>query len=145
MLQITAETIQALVAHGEQEKPNEACGYLAAGDGIVVSHFPLTNVDHAHDHFTMDPREQFACVKEIRRRGLMVSGVYHSHPETPARPSAEDIRLAFDPTISYVIVTLLPDQERVRSFRITNGKVEEEKVIVVASPSKGKGVARRIS
>ena len=53
-------------------------------------------------------------------------GVYHSHPETPARPSAEDIRLALTPNVTYVIVSL-QDCECVvvKGFRIENGTVGE--------------------
>jgi proteasome lid subunit RPN8/RPN11 len=55
---------------------------------------------------------------------------YHSHPETPARPSDEDIRLVYDPNISYVIVSLAAGQTDVKSFRIQNGVVEKEEIEV---------------
>jgi [CysO sulfur-carrier protein]-S-L-cysteine hydrolase len=31
--------------------------------------------------------------------------IYHYHPDSPAHPSAEDIRLALTPNISYIIVS----------------------------------------
>ena len=76
------------------------------------------NLDHRHDHFTMDAREQFDAVKNMRVNKLKLAAVYHSHPETPARPSQEDIRLAFDPEISYVIVSLACKKPAVKSFKI---------------------------
>jgi proteasome lid subunit RPN8/RPN11 len=48
------------------------------------------------------------------------------------RPSAEDIRLAMKPDISYVIVSPAdPFAPEVRSFMITGGKAEEEELRIV--------------
>ena len=58
--------------------------------------------------------------------------VYHSHPESPARPSEEDIRLALTPGVSYVIVSLQdPGQPVIRSFRISDGVVTLEEVVLM--------------
>jgi proteasome lid subunit RPN8/RPN11 len=112
-----------LLAHGRREEPNEACGYLAAKDGVVCRHFELRNIDAAPDHYSMDPAEQFAVIRRMRDEGLQVAAVYHSHPETPARPSVEDIRLAHDPGMTYVIVSLMAGVEPVRAFKIKQGEV----------------------
>jgi len=126
-LRMTRETHAALMAHARREAPVEACGYLAMdAAGRLCAAFPMTNVDRAEDHYTLEPAEQFAVVKAIRSQGLRLAGVYHSHPISPARPSAEDIRLAYDPGLVYVIVTLLADEpEPVRAFRIVGGEVTE--------------------
>lgn len=76
----------------------------------------------------MDPKEQFAVVKELRSKGKAMAAIYHSHPETPARPSEEDIRLAHTPDVSYVIISLAGDEPVLRSFEITEGVVTEEPV-----------------
>ena len=76
----------------------------------------------------MDPGEQFAAIKDMRSRNLKLAAVYHSHPETPARPSQEDIRLAFDPLISYVIVSLAQPDPNVKSFKIREGNVKHEEI-----------------
>jgi proteasome lid subunit RPN8/RPN11 len=59
--------------------------------------------------------------------------VYHSHPASPARPSQEDIRLAFDPSINYIIVSLVSPEPDLRAFLIRNGIVTPEPVEVVAT------------
>jgi len=122
-LQIEKKILTALLAHGRREEPNEACGYLAARDGVICRHFELRNIDAAPDHYSMDPAEQFAVIRRIREEGLQVAAVYHSHPETPARPSVEDIRLAHDPGMTYVIVSLMAGVEPVRGFKIRQGEV----------------------
>lgn len=124
-LQIEEKVLTAILEHGRREEPNEACGYLAAKDGVVCRHYELTNIDAAPDHYSMDPAEQFAAIRRIREEVLQVAAVYHTHPETPARPSLEDIRLAYDPGMVFVIASLMAGVEPVRAFKINQGKVVE--------------------
>ena len=67
----------------------------------------------------------------MRTSGFAMRAVYHSHPETPARPSAEDIKLAYDPSLSYVIVSLAGPQPTVNSFIIKKGEVEQESLQII--------------
>jgi len=131
MLRIRREIINKIVAHSRTAVPEEACGYLAEKDGVVCRHIEMTNMDHSSVHFSMDPAEQFAVVKECRRQGLKIRAVYHSHPNSPARPSCEDIRLAYDPVISYVIVSLMKPEPVVGSFAINKGIVIQEKIRIL--------------
>ena len=126
MLKIKQDVIDRIVAHGRSEAPLEACGYLAERDGVVCKHLELTNIDKSPEHFSMDPAEQFTAAKECRNQGLKIRAVYHSHPETPARPSNEDIKLAYDPSLSYVIVSLAGANPSIKSFIIQKGVVEHE-------------------
>jgi len=125
-LRIEQKIINALLAHGRREEPNEACGYLAADqEGVIRRHFELRNIDAAPDHYRMDPAEQFAAIRQMREEGLHLAAAYHSHPATPARPSLEDLRLANDPKIIYVIVSLLAGVEPVRAFKLSQGRESE--------------------
>jgi proteasome lid subunit RPN8/RPN11 len=125
-MKMPREIIEKIFAQGLREAPNEACGYLASTGGTVVKAIALTNVDHSPEHFSLDPQEQFAAVRQVRAEGLEILAVYHTHPETPARPSAEDIRLAYDPAVIYVIASLLQDQRDIQAFRIRQGTVAHE-------------------
>lgn len=127
-IKISQQVIEAIIDHAKREIPSEACGYLAAHNGTITKHYELTNLDRANDHFSMDPGEQFAAIKDMRSRNLKLAAVYHSHPETPARPSREDIKLAFDPLISYVIVSLSQPNVIVQSFKISQGNVTREEI-----------------
>jgi proteasome lid subunit RPN8/RPN11 len=132
---IDRDVMKQIIAHAEKEAPIEACGYLAGVGGRVTWHYPMTNADGREDHYSFGPIEQFAAHKAVRREGLEIVGAYHSHPATPARPSAEDIRLAHDPTIIYVIISLLDGQRNVKAFRMKEGKAEEEILIVKEKPN----------
>ena len=69
---------------------------------------------------------------DIRSAGLELLAIYHSHPETPARPSAEDIRLALTPDVIYVIVSLQDAYTaNVKGFCIENGNVSEVPLKIV--------------
>ena len=130
-MKITDSVVRAIIEHAEGEAPNEACGYLAEQNGVIVRHYALTNLDKAADHYSMDPKEQFAAIKDIRGRELQLAAVYHSHPETPARPSAEDIRLAYDPEISYLIISLAESAPGIKSFKIRSDTVSPEEIEIV--------------
>jgi len=129
-MKIPREIIDTILAQGERETPNEACGYLAGTAGEVKKAIPLTNVDRSPKHFSLDPREQFAALRQVRAEGLEILAVYHTHPATPARMSAEDIRLAYDPAIVYVIVSLVPGRREAKAFRIRQGTVTDETLVV---------------
>ena len=100
--------------------PNESCGLIAGftdGDVKVIEKvYFLTNLDHNNVHFTMDPKEQFAAVKDARSLGLTMLGNFHSHPETPSRPSEEDKRLAYDSTAVYMIMSFMDNDNPIFSF-----------------------------
>ena len=129
------EIVKGMIDHAVREAPIEACGYLAGPDGGAVKRmYALTNIDARADHFSFDPKEQFAVHKAARQEGFRILAVYHSHPATPARPSEEDIRLAYDPALIYVIVSLAEGEALVRGFRIRQGIVEEEPIIIEENP-----------
>ena len=128
MLHISQHILDLITTHAKQGLPQEVCGYLAEKDGRVIAYYELTNIDATFDHFSMKPEEQFAAVKDMRQKGLTLKAAYHSHPETPARPSEEDIKLAYDPEISYVIISLVESEPAVKSFRIQQGEVTTEHI-----------------
>ncbi len=121
-----------MVAQAKAQAPVEACGILAGRGDRVEKLYEMTNVDNSSDHFMMEPKEQFAVAKDIRSAGLEMLAIYHSHPATPARLSAEDIRLSLTPDVTYVIVSL-QDSNRpvVKGFLIENGNVTEVPVEIL--------------
>ena len=132
VLQIPGHISQRMIDQARAGAPLEVCGILGGKGNIVSAIYPMTNTDASRDHFMMDPREQFSVVKALRSQELEMLAVYHSHPATPARPSAEDIRLARTPDISYVIVSLVDSSApELRSFRISGGGVEPEELKII--------------
>lgn len=114
-----------MVRHAETELPNEACGLIAGvkqGDNKSIKKvYFLTNLDHSNEHFSLDPREQLQAIKDMRENGLVPLGNWHSHPETPARMSQEDKRLAHDRAASYMILSLMDRRNPVLHSFSRNG------------------------
>jgi len=130
-MKIRKEVISQLIDHAKKEAPVEACGYLGAKAGVITTLYALTNIDKSKEHFSFDPKEQFATARAARDNGFVISAVYHSHPNSPARPSEEDIKLAYDPAIIYVIVSLAKEKEEIRAFNIKDNKVDEIRMEIV--------------
>ena len=90
-----------------------------------------TNIDHSNEHFSLDPKEQLAAIKDMRTEGLVPLGNWHSHPESPSRPSDEDKRLAYDKTASYMILSLMNRDEPVlNSFHIEGTDSTKEELVI---------------
>jgi len=131
-LEIPSNIFGRMVEQAKAEAPVEACGILAGSDGKVEKLYKMINADKSCDHFMMEPKEQFTVVKDIRSAGLKMLAIYHSHPQTPARPSAEDIRLALTPDVIYVIVSLQDAKcPNVKGFLIENGNVTDVSVRIL--------------
>ena len=129
MIRIPQAIHDDLIAHAQDGFPLEVCGILGGTGESVTAMYRMTNTDASNEHFMMDPREQFAVVKELRAKGLAMLAIYHSHPETPARPSEEDIKLALTPAVSHLIISLAdPLQPVVSSCKIYQGKVLSEDI-----------------
>jgi proteasome lid subunit RPN8/RPN11 len=132
MIRIPQAVHNDMVAHAREGFPLEVCGILGGSSETVSEIYRMTNTDASNEHFMMEPKEQFAVVKELRAKGLSMLSVYHSHPESPARPSEEDIKLALTPDVSYIIISLADAAGPVvKSFKISNGSVENEALEVI--------------
>lgn len=125
MIRIPTHIYDGIVAQAYAELPNEACGLLVGKEGEVAKQHALTNIDHSPEHFSFDPAEQFQVFRSARADGLEIIANYHSHPETPSRPSVEDIRLAYDPNILYLIVSLAAEIPVLKAFSIQDGISKE--------------------
>jgi proteasome lid subunit RPN8/RPN11 len=128
MIVIPQAVMDGIIAQAQRELPNEACGLLVGSGSEVVRQYPLSNVDRSPEHFSFDPKEQFQVLREARAQGLQIIANYHSHPASPARPSEEDIRLAYDPNIVYVILSLQAAAPVAKAFAIKEGKVSQVEI-----------------
>lgn len=116
-------------------RPEEICGLIGGtiegGDKIIKEVYHLENIDHSNEHFSMNPKDQLAAVKDMRSKGLVPLGNFHSHPESPSRPSDEDKRLAYDKTASYMIISLSDENNPVlNSFHIEGDAVDKEVLVI---------------
>jgi proteasome lid subunit RPN8/RPN11 len=135
MIKLSKSDYEKILHHAESELPNEACGLIAGtvegGDKEIKRVYLLTNIDHSNEHFSLDPKEQLETIKDMRKNGFVPLGNWHSHPESPSRPSEEDKRLAFDSKASYMILSLMDRENPVlNSFKITGDTAEKEELVI---------------
>lgn len=128
MLRLTRAQVDTIVDHARREAPNECCGLLVGRNGTVESVWDRRNIDESPYTYQIDPAELMSAFREMDRVGLMLRGIYHSHPASRAWPSKTDIAQARYPDASYVIVSLLSEAPEIRAFRIVDGTISEEEV-----------------
>ncbi len=92
-ISISGKIFGTIIEYAMSELPNEACGLIAGkeeGDMRTIEKlYTLTNQDKSPEHFSISQHEQLQAVKNIRANGLKLLGNWHSHPDSPSRPSAE--------------------------------------------------------
>ena len=135
MIKLNKADFEKILAHARAEAPVEACGLIAGriedGNKLIDKVYILTNVDHAEEHFTLDPKEQLAAVKDMRANGLVPLGNWHSHPVSPSRPSQEDKRLAYVRRARYLILSLMDENAPVlNSFHIEGDDAQKEELVI---------------
>ena len=131
-MQMTKAQWDELIAHAQEDAPNECCGYLSATDGVVRDTVRAPNERNSPYGYELGFKALMAA-NALEDEGLEV-GIYHSHPRSPAEPSQTDINLAHYPGWRYLIVSLV-DREpgsgpHVRSWWIAEGRVTEEEIVV---------------
>ena len=159
-LSIPQHILDDLIAHARELDPYECCGFLAGTDNTVTRVYRIKNVvsldgaaqaasfddakvahlsrlspeERAEIAFIMDAQEMFQAVKDMRKQGLRLQVVYHSHPQDPARPSVTDIKIAneweenwsrLNLTLPIYLLISLMDKAHpdVRAYWIKNGSV----------------------
>jgi proteasome lid subunit RPN8/RPN11 len=120
--------------HAKAAYPNEAVGFFFGKDGErreVEIAWPVQNTFEGdrRRRFAIAPEDYLAAEMFALKEGLDLLGIYHSHPDHPARPSEHDLRLAL-PYFSYVIVSVSQDS----IWETTSWRLNEEETDFIAEP-----------
>ena len=89
MITMSKSDYEIILKHARENLPEEACGLVAGKkegkDKFIEKVYCLTNIDHSNEHFSLDPKEQLAAVKDMRANGLVPLGNWHPirkvHPD----------------------------------------------------------------
>jgi [CysO sulfur-carrier protein]-S-L-cysteine hydrolase len=132
MLRLTPAVYAEMVAHCYDGLPNEACGLVAGSteQSKAIRCYRTRNAADSARVYTVDPRDLLRADRDAEGAGLSILGVYHSHTHTPAYPSPTDVNQAPDPGWHYLIVSLAEEAPVVRSYRIVDGNIAEEPVVL---------------
>ena len=137
MLHIDEEILAQIYAHGEESYPDEGAGFLLGSDDGAERHisqiFTTENAreDAArHNRYLVTPEDYLKAEITADELGLSLIGVFHSHPDSPNRPSEFDREWA-QPFFSYVITSVNEGKAiESRSWRLAEdrSKFEEEEI-----------------
>lgn len=111
MIHLTEEIISEIKSHGEKTYPEECCGILLGKFEIDKKFvFEILKIENSREserekRYLIAPQDYIKAEKYARQRGFDIVGIYHSHPDHPAKPSNYDLEHAF-PFLSYIIVSV---------------------------------------
>ena len=122
-----------MIGHCYDGLPLEACGLLAgpAGSADATVCFPTRNDARSSRVYTVNPMDFLKADRAAEAQGLEILGVFHSHTHTDPYPSPTDVAQAPDPGWHYVLVSLRDEAPMTRSYRIVDGKILEEAVVLI--------------
>jgi proteasome lid subunit RPN8/RPN11 len=117
----------AIVDHAVRDAPRECCGIIAGRDGVPMRLYETRNVAEGNRFYEIDPAQLIDLeFRELPAHDAEIVAIYHSHPESPAYPSATDVELAYWPDAVFLICSLANrDRPEIRGFRIRNGAIDE--------------------
>jgi|SRR5437867_12766951 len=122
ILQLRSEHLAAVIAHARDTAPAECCGLIGGvGDVLAQTIYRLRNVTADPElAYEAAPEELFAAQRQMRERGEDLLAIYHSHPRAlDPSPSETDVRLAYYPSATYLIVGLGGIDPVVKAFKIS--------------------------
>lgn len=115
--------VNRILEQAQRSPEAEVCGLIAGRQGQPLRCYPVANTDpRPEHHFLMEPHQQIAAMREMRERGEELFAIYHSHPDPPPLPSAEDLSQAAYPDALYLIVSLATKGTlQLRGFELKDG------------------------
>lgn len=109
---LSAADMALLKAEATRAFPEECCGLMAGyddGGRITVTEIaPAANVSAADRarNFEIDPGVRISLERRLRAGDTKIIGHFHSHPKGEAAPSLQDLAMAYEPDLVWVIMSL---------------------------------------
>lgn len=111
-IRLTSALLQAIQTNGEAGYPLERAGLLIGKSTPSGSEIlEVVELENSFEkssqatRYSLDPLTFFDAEEEAEKRGLEVVGIFHSHPDHPARPSTYDLEWAL-PLYTYLITSV---------------------------------------
>jgi [CysO sulfur-carrier protein]-S-L-cysteine hydrolase len=121
-IRLLRKHLEAMIAHAREAAPAECCGLIGGTDQQHArTIYRLRNVTNTPElAYEAAPEDLFAAQRQMRERGEELLAIYHSHPRAvDPSPSDTDVRLAYYPSATYLIVGLGGTEPTVNAFSIS--------------------------
>lgn len=122
VLKLRREHLEAMIEHAREVAPAECCGLIGGISGIrAATLYRLRNVTANPElGYEAAPEDLFAAQRQMREHGEELLAIYHSHPRAAdPSPSETDVRQAYYPSATYLIIGLGGDGPVVKAFSIS--------------------------
>jgi [CysO sulfur-carrier protein]-S-L-cysteine hydrolase len=121
ILYLRRDHLAIIVAHASETAPSECCGLIGGIGNKATTIYQLRNITPNPElAYEAAPEDLFSAQRNMRERGETLLAIYHSHPRSnDPSPSATDVRLAYYPTATYLIVGLAGHDPVVKAFTIS--------------------------
>src|SRR5215212_4382520 len=124
MLHIEQTALDEMIADAKQSFPEECCGFFFGTENenqrIITEVLAVNNSKEGDKRrrFEISPKDYLKAEAFAEEKGLLLLGVYHSHPNSAAIPSAQD-RIAAQPYFSYIIISVFDGEfSHIRSWQL---------------------------
>ena len=122
-LQLPRQLVNQILKQAQTSPEEEVCGLIGGRDNRAESLYPVGNsAELKNVRYQMEPSEQIGAMREMREKSEQLIAIYHSHPHSPALPSATDLKEAEYPECAYLIISLNTQVVlEMSAFAINNG------------------------
>jgi len=116
MIVVGHAQLRQIMDAAEAAFPNECCGLLVGQRGPngvveVVRVHASPNLHPQRRRFEIDPGLWVDLSRALGKGPQQIVGLYHSHPEGPAQPSAFDLQAAWGEELVWLIVAVTASGE----------------------------------
>ncbi len=115
MISVSKVSMKNIIDAAESTYPEECCGLLVGNaecfnNRMITRVVPSPNLSSGdtRDSFEVDPKLRFDLMRNLAQAESdeTIIGHYHSHPDSGALPSANDIGMAYEPDLVWVILAV---------------------------------------
>ena len=143
MIKIINGAYKTMINHIKNTYPEEGCGALIGKENnirLVKKVIPIENkVEKLRTRrYVIDPEDIINVENKAEEEKLELLGFFHSHPDTPAKPSTFDLEHSW-PWYSYIIISInhkevsniIQEEITLASWRLKDdrSKFDEEELI----------------
>lgn len=109
-IQLTETAFNDMLKSLENVYPFEGCGFLFGTDEDtreISFVLPVENkkTENKRRRFEISPLDYMKAERHALENNMNLLGIFHSHPDHPAKPSEHDLKQAV-PFFSYIIVSV---------------------------------------
>jgi len=119
------------VESADQERCGFFFGYENSNSRTITRSIAVNNSAsrNKQTHFEISAEDYLNAEHTAEEEGLVLLGVYHSHPNQPAIPSAYDLEMAL-PGFSYIIISVIDEKFiKIKSWQLNKYlQFEEEEI-----------------